>query len=346
MERWIKEIEMKPKKIIGIKCKSNDKTFITEFLPDDYNKYKSLNWAIINGEDPVQSFNKNWNIINDNLKTLQRKVKQDNINQRFVLIDPSIESEKFPLTIKAIYNKTEYHWEMEEKYNSLYSLYKLESDKQPDIIEDVPFEYKEILEVEELKDNIKFPYKVSKSKWSHQGLRDFTHDDIEYQLIDKIMFPDIVLPLVECKLSAENTYKIIKQYIKQHINYDYATITSDYDFCFTVKKKIKLSEIETFTIDVNNNIFSKKKKKPKYETKYRKYREIECFNMTPSNYNDYKQVKEFRGDSQEDLKNKIDNYCKALINYINEPVLDCPHCSGRGVKEVKLLHEDENLTGE
>ena len=75
------------------------------------------------------------------------------------------------------------------------------------------------------------------------------------------------------------------------------------------------------------------KKKPKYETRYRKSREVEVFNMTSAKdkYNNYTIIKGFEGNSEEDLKNKIDTYLEELMAIINEPLHDCPHCKGMGV---------------
>ena len=47
-------------------------------------------------------------------------------------------------------------------------------------------------------------------------------------------------------------------------------------------------------------------------------------------------IKGFTGENQDDLKQKIDAYCEDLIKFINEPIVDCPHCKGRGVVLGKL----------
>ena len=53
--------------------------------------------------------------------------------------------------------------------------------------------------------------------------------------------------------------------------------------------------------------------------------------MAPKPYQDYSAIKGFRGETQENLQNNIDEYCKGLIEMINEKVIDCEHCKGRGV---------------
>ena len=122
---------------------------------------------------------------------------------------------------------------------------------------------------------------------------------------------------------------IVKYDFKENIDSKYATITSDYDFCFTVKKKIELFTPEKYELDVSPI----KARKPRYETRYRKTREHEIFEMTysPENYKGYTPIKEFEGKDLKDLKHNIEVFCKNLIEKINTPLKDCPHCKGYGV---------------
>ena len=256
------------------------------------------------------------------------------INRRYELIDKSMASEKIPEVLtedEAVFRDSDYAVVWHDDYPMYSSLYKFVSDPQPDEEVEVDFEYHELIEIDEVEPMKEVSYPVQKTQWAHEGLRNLNEKDIQHQLIDKIIFPSFVMHERPGKLSAKDTYEIIRQYVKSNINGKYATITSDYDFCFTVKKRINLTTPKSFTVDVNNSIFTKRKRKPKYETRYTRYRDIEIFNMTPSGYNNYRQVKEFQGGTQEELLQHIDNYCSALIDFINEPVIDCPHCEGRGV---------------
>jgi hypothetical protein len=146
------------------------------------------------------------------------------------------------------------------------------------------------------------------------------------------MYPDILLPSRPCKLTSQQMYKIVREYIKQNINYTYATITSDYNFCFTVQKKIILDnpyENKTEIKKQNGHSYHP----PKYNTKYTKDRLVPIFEMTysPENYKGYTSIPEMWGENQEDLKEKVDRYCQELIEIINKPLVDCPHCHGEGV---------------
>jgi len=330
-------------KLIGIKC--GNEIYLSQFSERGYSKYQSVSGYIINGRKPKNSFNDNWSIIKSVPKTVQQSVKQDDINYRYELIDREMKSNKTPLMLTreecCWHDDDEYCWKWKEKYATYESLYKLVSDNVPDVIEDLDFEYQTIMSVKEINRPIELTYDTQRSRFAPDKLYKLTQADIHYQLIDEIVFPEIILPSRPCALSTKDSYLLIRQYVKQHINLEVATVTSDYDFCFTVKKKIPLSETEKYTVDINFSLFSKRKPIPKYETRYKKHREITIFEMAPKNYNDYPTIDAFKGNNDKDLKRKIDEYCKGLIKFINEPVGDCPRCKGRGVvmnrpKKAKL----------
>lgn len=154
---------------------------------------------------------------------------------------------------------------------------------------------------------------------------------ILHKPLDWISTPKVLLQEKECSLTKKETFDIIRDYVKVNIDPNYAQITSDYDFCFTVKKKIELYENEKYTVDINNNIFSKRKRKAKYVTKYRTHRFVDVFECAPKPYQDYTVVKPFQGKNYKDLENNIRVYLEDLIKKINEPVKDCKCCKGRGV---------------
>jgi hypothetical protein len=320
--------------LIGIKCRN--KIFISIFSEEDvwtnyseHSHYDTCIYYFINGKQPEKSFHRYWCVINKEPEKVQIYKPQPNINGRYELIDNKL-SDKLPRIIKEkdIEKDNSGYWLGE--YANFQSLYKYFSDKQPDILVDVEFTYKTICELDEIKDYGIFKYNINhNSIWENK--KEVNNKDLIYQLIDKLLFPEILLPSKSCKLNSKDSYDIVRAYVKENINSKYAEITSDYDFCFTVKKKITLSQVDSYTVDVNNSWFGKKKRKPKYEKRYVTSRLVEIFNMAPKIYNDYKVIDGFQGKNQEDLKNNIDDYCKQLIEFINEPLIDCPHCQGYGV---------------
>ena len=147
------------------------------------------------------------------------------------------------------------------------------------------------------------------------------------------------LSLPFCKLGIKETYDIIRTFIKDNINSQVAEISTDYDFCFAVSKKIKLAKEYTYQVDVNSSIFfDRKKKKPKYETRLQSNRLVKIFEMCHEKYQSYTPIIPFEAENKEALKLYIDNYLEHLIQIINEPVCECPNCNGSGIIFNLLKH--------
>lgn len=315
------------KKLIGVKTK--DKIFISIFDKDSYIKYNSPNYLIIDNEKPKDTFMKNWCVIDKIPEKIQKSVSQPNINHRYELKDKSLVIDKIPLIIKKEDCIVDGEWK--EEYSTYQSLYEYKSDKQPDVIKNEEIVFEIVAEIIEIKEFPNFKYKVYKSQWTHEGTRVLDEKEIDYQMIDKLIYPEIVLTQKPCSFSNKKSFDIIRLFVKENINPKVAEITSDYDFCFTVKKKIPLREVETFEVDVNNSWFQKRKRKPKIETRYLRHRSVTCFEMAPKHYQKYPVIQGFKGKNHGDLQNNINDYCKQLIEFINEPLQECSHCKGEGV---------------
>jgi len=323
--------------VIGIKT-SDGKYYLS--TKKEYNSSYGSNTMskyLIDGEKPAETFDEKWVCVNSQPKKITKIVSQPNINYRYELQDKTLASKKLPEFIKredvATYDDSEYEWIWSEDMKQYRSLYKEISDKQPDLEEETEFSFELILSTEKVVDPIKMKYSVAKTWYKSDGYKDITEKDVSYQIADRVIFPSIVLPQRPCKLTSEQTYKIVMEYIKDNINPQVAKITSDYDFCFTVKKRIRLAEIKKYTVDVNNNVFQKRKRKPKYVEKQQVEREVECFEMTHknSNYQGYTPIDGFEAKNQGELKEKIDNYCEGVIEFINTPLEECRKCKGYGV---------------
>lgn len=151
-------------------------------------------------------------------------------------------------------------------FRDISSLYERIVKKTEDKFEQVEFEWDEILEIEIFKEPDGFNYKAA-GQWERETYPSITEKNLKYDILTQVITPSILLHTQPCKLSSKETYDIIRKYIKENINPRVAEITSDYDFCFTVKKKIPLAKPYSYQIDVNNSIFDKRKRKPSYETR-------------------------------------------------------------------------------
>ena len=304
-----------------------------------YNSASSLIPLFFDGKKGEKTHHKLWLKLEKRPTTIQKEQGQPRINYRYELIDEKL----FPNLPKVFkreevfdYRDTDTYKDIwKEPYKNLSTLYKLESDAQPNILVNVEFEINVLCTLDYIKEYGGFSYPVQKINWEQKDFPRLTEESVQHYTIDEIIFPDILLTARTSFLNSKDTYKIIRKYIQDNINPKYAVITSDYDFCFTVKKKIPLSK----PIPYQRDISSPRARKPKYVTNYQTCREVQVFEMTHDerNYQGYTPIKGFIGTNLEDLKNNIENYLHNLIEKINEPLIDCPHCNGVGVlvEEIK-----------
>jgi hypothetical protein len=327
------EIMNEVKPIIIKAIKTEVCYFIQEWNDARYGEYSGLDSYFFDGLKPEPTHHKAWVKIKSLPTKMEKKLGQPNINFRYELIEKNMACDKFPLVYQredvARLSDEHNHWVWKPEFRHLYSLYEEKYDKQPDILVSIPFEFNVICEIDNIKEYAGFAYKAQKTRWDSDGHLNITPTSVKYQVIDKIVFPDIVLPSKPSSLDSHDSYKIIRQYIKDNINPKYAKITSDYDFCFTVEKRIELPEPVPYQVNISGT------KRPKYVTNYRTNRNVKVFEMTYSghggNYNGYTPIKGFEGKNHEDLKKNIDKYLSDLITKINQPIADCKHCKGSGV---------------
>lgn len=300
-------------KFVGIKVKNG--IYISDNIlgKGDYSFSSKISQYKFDNKHGEKSYAKDWVFI-DKIPTLvEINIPEKRINQRYELRDGFQEGELTPKTI--LYNKVGEH-----DFDSISGLYEYKFDLEPEIFQPVEFEINIIDSLDDFKPMVQ-QYKIENS------------------VLDKIMFHPVLLATRPCKMSSEQSYAIIRGYIKKNINNRFAKITSDYDFCFTVEKIIDFNEPEEYQVDVNNiNNYSKRKRKPKMETRYRVNRRVRIFEVAPKPYQKYPVVQPFEGTSYENMMENVELYLGGLIQMINEPVVDCPNCNGMGV----IISEEKN----
>ena len=312
----------------------NTKLQINAVVTDDGKYYlsqgerNSLKSFLIDGETPKPSFHSEWVMVDKRPKRISKLKTMPRINHRYELIEKSLISAGIPEFLDrdkvAEWDEEEYEYIWNVEWNKYRSLYKTVSDEQTDIEEEYEFEIITIIKTKNIVDPVKMEYVFTRDRYKET----VNENSVEYQLADRIIFPSILLPQRPCKLSSEETYGIVRKYIKDNIDPQRAEITSDYDFCFAVKRRIKLAKVLTYRIDTS----SKRSRKPKYTVKYEDEKKEQCFEMTHGgkNYQGYTPIKGFQASSQKELKDKIDSYCKDLIDFINVELKECTHCDGNG----------------
>lgn len=316
--------------------KTNTKCFITTCTPEEwgetYAKSYGLKELLFDGEYAKPTYLPEWYVIDLYPAKIEKKgVVYD--YRKYVLKDEYKGCVGFEEEIDYD-NRFKFEHEIDSFYN--YEYQKREVNQEVDDLE-----IEVIMELE----NFDLPtieykaYGATNMNGYWDGEYNITSKDVEHQLIDKIMFPNVLLPERPCKFTSKQMYDITRAYIKDNINNKYATISSDYDFCFEVKKKIKKYTPEEVTY---YNIFAKtKKQRNTPHKKIVKYREETIFKMTnsKSKYDGYPIIEEMTAKNETELKEKVDTWLSELIKKINEPLVECPHCNGLGViSEIKEIN--------
>lgn len=278
----------------------------------------------INGERLLPTYNTNWSKV---ISISEPKTLTESFNkvvERVWKLKPQISSfSQLPATLEYFdYDDMKTRYPDYEGFYEPFTTYE-EGTKE------VKVQFVKIAEVDLVPGIVPFRYQT-------KDPFPITEKSVKYPLVSTITVPDILLPETPCFLSSKETYEIIREFVKRNINPKAAEVTSDYDFCFEVSKLVELHEPEPFQFNLNWN---RKRAKPKYETRFRADRKVKCFSMTHDerNYESYPVIEGFSANSQRELKEKIDNYLKELIENINEPLIECPCCKGLGVVENRDL---------
>ena len=236
---------------------------------------------------------------------VQRVIPATKKTVAFTLLPGFVPSERLPARVDLSSLSDTTLEGVSECYQPVY-------EETPESYEDVPFQLHVIAERDR--------FEVIKS--------DFT---LQYGLIDQLTVDPILLQERPCRLDAAQSYKIIREHVKTHIDPKWAAITSDYDFCFTVEKRIPLAEPIPFSREVKVSA-----RRSKTVTDYRHHRAVKVYETSPPErngkpYSHYPLTEPFVGENHEDLKAKIKTFLDNLMAKINEPIKDCPHCGGKGV---------------
>lgn len=289
-------------KLVAIKTIS--KVYVSDNIEGDSYFHTRLQNYYFDGEKPKKTYNKDWFEFNSIPTKIEKQLPAKRANERYELKEGFQETELTPKVINLSYiDEDSDFYEVKGLYN-----YKYDTEKAG--FEDIPFE---INIAEEIDDEFEIV------KMEHQP---------KYSLLDRITTHPVLLTTKPCYLTKEESYRIIRNHVKANIDPKYAKVTSDYDFCFTVEKVVELYKPHEYTVNINQNY---PRRKAKYEKRYNNERRAVVYEVAPKAYNSYPIVESFSGKDYEDLKRSIDTYLHNLMEIINEPVIECEHCKGRGV---------------
>lgn len=316
----------------NICCFISDCTAVSGY---DWNYHcTALKDMFFDGEKPEPTFSANWLKINKYPSSIQKLQSVPSINKRYEIKNINLVSEQLPSIIKYddIGNYSE----------DILNLYSYKEDKQEPILVDVEYEIDIVMEVENFELPPVINYKAIKRNDFSDKQFNITSQSINHQLFDKLIFPEVMLHTRPCSISSQNLYCLVRQYIIDNIDNKVAKITSNYDFCFEVKKIIPL--IEPQKVSYQNIFASTKKERNKIHFTTKEYKETSIFEMThdQSRYDRYTPIKPIFADSESELKEKIDRFLEGLMQVINHPLCLCPNCNGTGyLDDIKKIKQDD-----
>ena len=290
---------------------------ITEFSPTHHNS-----WKLLDGNFKI-------------LSVEQKKSGHNTVNIRWEL-NEGVDIPEVPKVVSqedsCEFENEDYYWEFgkESKYYAYRALYKRKYDLEPLGYEKVEFEVEDLgsITTESLD-----TFAEAKVALQSQHTKRYEDHDLSsvvvYSELAELLVPDVMLHNQPCSLSQDNTYHIIRNYVKENINREHATISSDYDFCFTVQKKVHIKPL-IFRDEIkksNNRSYAK----PRFNTRTVTDKKFDIFSMCPAKkYSGYTPIQGFRGDNLKELHDNMKQFLDELIQKINEPLQECECCSGTG----------------
>lgn len=302
-------------------------------------KYYYGDKLLVNGNELTETFHRNWFKVNNvnSIDSLSRLMKGKSFSSHYQLIDKSLVSDKIPEIINlddACYTDDEDGdpvW-TSKKYPGIGSLYEVILGKEDDYYEDVEFIAECLGEI-----NVKYvdtipDIKVSMERDGFCRKKESINlsSIVNYDELVQMFVPDLIIHTQPCYLTSRQTYDIVREYVKDNIDKKNAVITSDYDFCLEVHKKIKIKPI----------IFTKEEKKsngrsyakPRITTKEIQHKNVLIFEMTHADrkYEKYTVIDGFKGESLQDLIDNIKHYLDELMEVINSEMSECEYCNGTG----------------
>jgi hypothetical protein len=274
-----------------------------------------------------------------------------NIQTGFVLKISSIANDEIPLELSMEQVSQYYDDDAEENcwvyYNDYRALYKPVYVKTEDVLVAEEFDVKTLrsLQVDSFETPLKMEVKqcVEGNYGKNESRTVDLASVVTYEDIERLLTPEFLLHERPCTLSSSQMYSIVRRHIKDNIDAKYATITSDYDFCFTVKRKVAIKPFvnKTEIKNARGGSYSQ----PKFKINSVTHKEVEIFEMTTQEkpYNSYTPISSYSAKSLKEMQEFILSYLGSLMAEINKPVQECQHCGGTGHLVTGKINANEHL---
>lgn len=265
---------------------------------------------VFDGNEAEKTYHPRWFELSQVPQKVERKIPERKANVRYERIPEFSSVGRLPEVIPSA------EWDCDNEYRGFEAMFEEKWDVVPAHLEEVEFAFSFFDE------NVAFMPPPE------------TDIRIKTALLAQLIVPPVYQHMHECRLPSPDFYKAIREYVKEHIDGRYAEVTSDYDFCFTVKKKLSYYTPKPYEVDLNA---TKKTHKVKMVTRYQEHVSVPVFEMTDTNhrYKGYSVLPDFVAGSHEELIVKLKEFLEELINDINTPIVVCRACNGTGTEQLE-----------
>jgi len=291
----------------------------------------SEKWVFLSGEHEIKSITRD--------KVMHPKI------EFYELVDKSFASDKIPEKLSPEDVGRYYDDDMEcycwLNYEQIRGLYKEVLGDSNVIKENIDFEEESLGKINI--SNKDAPEKLSvrvDTLYGNSSEVDIS-SCVTYDELSSMLVPDLLIHKQPCSITSEQAYSVIRNHVKEHIDVKQAIITSDYDFCFNVKKLVSIKPYVKTTEERKAN--GRSYAKPRIHKRTIEHKQIDWFEMTTKKkrHGSYTPIEGFSGDSLDDLIANIKNYLDELMDSINCELKECSHCSGSGIVHVEKFKANE-----
>lgn len=316
--------------------KTKDGLFIASQKTDYLGRVAIRSDYIVNGKELQPTHHKAWFLVPDEteIKTIEVAFSPKETPDKYVLRDSSLHVEgKIPMLID--YNDVDGYYDQDEdwvwrKHTTIQYLYSLTYATVAGGLQAVEFEVADSGSVEgSISKPLETKFKIA-GKYQSDEIEKALKDVVTYSELERVLTPEFLLHEKPCTLSSKQFFNMIRSYVKENIDKTQARVTSDYDFCFTVRKLVEIKPYEIKREQLKAN--GKSYRSPKFSYAQVKNEEITVFEMTSKEdkYREYPVLDEMKGDSLQDLFDNVKVYLETLVEKINTPIKQCECCKGKG----------------
>jgi hypothetical protein len=298
---------------------------------------------IINGKTLTATWKDKWYYLEgeQEVKTIQTHTAKKAVNHRWELLE-KVDREAFPMLPEFVSQKESceyycdegdelYRFGCNSEYHMFNNMYERVFDYEDGSLESQEFEVKHLKDVKESAVDTIEDYQKEQDDLDTEDFKRNLSALVNYDHLASMIKHPLEIHNYPCQISSEQSYKIIRSYVKGHIDTTKASVTSDYDFCFTINKII---EVKPYTVSrelkkQNGRSYAK----PRFNTRQISKESVELFEMTHAghNYKGYTCLKPFKGNSLADLTENVRLFLEELMLRVNEKSTKCEHCNGHGV---------------